>query len=94
MGLHNVIKNKQTNRNVAILGSLLFTDVGYVVFPSGKTQALLEQCVLEGGGIEVKFKQKRVKNQDCNSVFKSFCFPVQSQFCMFTCFLNNFIVKK
>lgn len=47
--------------NVAVLGSLLFSDVGYVVFLSGKTQALLEQCVLEGGGIEVKFKQKKNK---------------------------------
>lgn len=27
-----------------------------------KTPVLLEQCVLEGGGIEVKFKQKRIKD--------------------------------
>lgn len=47
---------KTNYKNVAVLGSLLFTDVGYVVFPSRKTQALLEQCVLEGGGIEAKFK--------------------------------------
>lgn len=45
-------------RNVAIMVSLLFSEV---VFLSGKTQALLEQRVLEGGGIEVKFTQKKKK---------------------------------
>lgn len=47
--------------NGTVLESFLFSDVGYVVFLSEKTPALLEQCVLEGGGIEIKFKQKRIK---------------------------------
>lgn len=59
MVLQNIIKTNYGN--VAILGSLLFSDVGYVVFLSGKTQALLEQDVLERGGIEVKFKRKIIK---------------------------------
>lgn len=45
--------------NVAVLGSLPSSAVGSAVFLSGKTQALLEQCVLEEGGIEVKFKQTK-----------------------------------
>lgn len=54
MVLQNIIKT--TYGNVAILGSLLFSDAGDDVFLSGKTQALSEQCVLERGGIEGKFK--------------------------------------
>lgn len=61
LGIRFCKMSLKNSGNVAVLGSLLFSDVGYVVFPSGKTQALLEQCVLGGGGIEVKFKQKRIK---------------------------------
>lgn len=57
--MQNVINMNSWNGTV--LESFLFSDVGYVVFLSEKTSALLEQCVLEGGGIEVKFKQKRIK---------------------------------
>lgn len=53
--------------NGTVLESFLFSDVNYVVFLSEKTPALLEQCVLEGGGIEIKFKQKNNKKSIKNA---------------------------
>jgi len=60
-----------------------------LVFLSGKTQALLEQRVLGGGGIEVKFKQEK-KNTSIKNVIlylNAFVFQCSLKFCMFTWFL-------
>lgn len=88
--------------NVAVLGSLLFSNVGHVVFLSGKTRAFSEQCVLGRGGIEVKLKQKKKKKKEQESiknailylkVFAFFFFPSSLQFCVYI-ILNTLIINK
>lgn len=78
-------------RNVAIMVFLLFSEV---VFLSGKIQALLEQRVLEGGGIEVKFMQKKKIKSTRKAVpyLKAFAFQCCLQFHMFI--FNIFIINE